>query len=375
MKLNKDDIYGIAGSVAFHLFILLILGFTVLKTVVPDEDGGILVNFGNVNAAAGTFEPKYTGQEPPQETTPPPPPVPEPKVETPKEDLVTQEIEESVAIEEAKKKKEKEEIVLSEFERKEIFRNRVYKVLPVIAIILLILLWVAASSNPMSKFPSPGAVWERYLKLLDRPIKNLGLLGHIWASLRRVFIALGCAWLIGISFGILIGWNKKCNALFGPIFTAFRAVPPLAWVPLMTIWFGTGEFPKVLIVFIGALMPVVVNTQAGISNVIKEYLDIGTIFHANERQMLFEIAIPSALDAIFAGIRNSTSAGWMVVLAAEMLGGKSGVGFLIVRGMDSGDYPLCLLSMICIGVVGYLLAIVIQLLERIICPWTRKKSA
>ena len=109
MKLNKDDIYGIAGSVAFHLFILLILGFTVLKTVVPDEDGGILVNFGNVNAAAGTFEPKYTGQEPPQETTPPPPPVPEPKVETPKEDLVTQEIEESVAIEEAKKKKEKEE--------------------------------------------------------------------------------------------------------------------------------------------------------------------------------------------------------------------------------------------------------------------------
>ena len=109
MKLNKDDIYGIVGSVAFHLFILLILGFTVLKTVVPDEDGGILVNFGNVNAAAGTFEPKYTGQEPPQETTTPPPPVPEPKVETPKEDLVTQEIEESVAIEEAEKKRLAEE--------------------------------------------------------------------------------------------------------------------------------------------------------------------------------------------------------------------------------------------------------------------------
>ena len=95
MKLNKDDIYGIVGSVAFHLFILLILGFTVLKTVVPDEDGGILVNFGNVNAAAGTFEPKYT-----------------------KEDLVTQEIEESVAIEEAKKKKEKEEQRKKEEEKK-----------------------------------------------------------------------------------------------------------------------------------------------------------------------------------------------------------------------------------------------------------------
>ena len=114
MKLNKDDIYGIAGSVAFHLFILLILGFTVLRTVVPDEDGGILVNFVNVNAEAGTFEPKYTGQEPgqepPEETTTPPPPVPQPKVETPKEELITQDMEESVAIEEAKKKKEKEEL-------------------------------------------------------------------------------------------------------------------------------------------------------------------------------------------------------------------------------------------------------------------------
>lgn len=118
MKLNKDDIYGIAGSVAFHLFILLILGFTVLRTVVPDEDGGILVNFGNVNAAAGTFEPKYTGQESPEETTTPPPPVPQPKVETPKEELITQDMEESVAIEEAKKKKEKEELRKKEEEKK-----------------------------------------------------------------------------------------------------------------------------------------------------------------------------------------------------------------------------------------------------------------
>lgn len=271
-------------------------------------------------------------------------------------------------------KKEKEELLLSEYERKELVRNRIYKLLPFLAILLLAALWILASSNPASKFPSPSAVWERYIKLLDKPIKNLGLFGHIWASLRRVFIALGLAWVFGISFGILLGWSQKANALLGPIFTAFRAVPPLAWVPLVTIWFGIGEFPKVLIVFIGALMPVVVNTQAGISDVTKEYLDIGTIFNANKRQMLFEIAIPSALDAIFAGIRNSTSAGWMVVLAAEMLGGKSGVGFLIVRGMDSGDYPLCLLAMICIGLVGYLLAILIQFLERIVCPWTVKKS-
>lgn len=270
---------------------------------------------------------------------------------------------------------QKKTVMLSEAERREQVRNRIYAVLPVLSVTLLIVLWFVASGAEGSNFPSPVEIGERYIRFLEKPIKGLSLLGHIWASLRRVFIALGVAWVLGISFGVLIGWSKKANALFGPMFTAFRSVPPLAWVPLMIMWFGTGEFPKVLIVFIGALMPVVVNTQAGIANVHKLYLDVGTIFNANRRQMLFDIAIPSALDAIFAGIRTSTSAAWMVVLAAEMLGGKSGVGFLITRGMDSGDYPLCLLSMICIGLVGALLAIVTQYLERIICPWTVRKSS
>lgn len=119
MKFTKDDLYGVAGSVAFHLVILLILWFAVLKTVVPEEDGGVLVNFGNVDAAAGTFEPQYTGQELPQETTTPPPPPPAPQVETPKEDLVTQDIEESIAIDEAKKKEEKRKKEETEKRRKE----------------------------------------------------------------------------------------------------------------------------------------------------------------------------------------------------------------------------------------------------------------
>ena len=250
-------------------------------------------------------------------------------------------------------------VVMSDAERRERLRNRIYAVFPVVSVLLLILLWFLAAGAENSTFPSPVDIWNRFLLLMEKPIKQLNLFGHIWASLLRVFIALAFAWLLGISFGILIGWNKKANALLGPLFTAFRSVPPLAWVPLMTMWFGTGEFP---------------NTQAGISNVQNMYLNVGTIFHANKRQMLFEIAIPSALDAIFAGVRTSTSAGWMVVLAAEMLGGKSGIGFLITRGMDSGDYALCLLSMVCIGLVGALLAIITQLLERMVCPWTARKS-
>lgn len=105
MKFNKDDIYSIIGTILFHAVILLILWLSVIKTVIPDENGGVIVNFGNVDEAAGTFEPQYTGEVPPEETTLPPPPS-EPKTEPAKQDLVTQDIEESVAIKATKKKKE-----------------------------------------------------------------------------------------------------------------------------------------------------------------------------------------------------------------------------------------------------------------------------
>lgn len=119
MKLNKDDIYGLIGSLAFHAVLFLILWFSVLKAAVPEEDGGVLVNFGNIDSAAGTFEPQYTGRQLPQETTTPPPPTPVPRVETPKEDLLTQDLEESVSLDEEKKKEEQRKKAEEEKRRKE----------------------------------------------------------------------------------------------------------------------------------------------------------------------------------------------------------------------------------------------------------------
>lgn len=263
-------------------------------------------------------------------------------------------------------------IVLSKAEQKALYLKRLYMVLPIISVVLLFLVWTYVSRG--SEFPSPIDTYNRLILLFNKPIKGLNIFGHAWASLVRIFLALLFDWTFGIAFGILIGWNQKAKALFTPLFNAFRAVPPLAWIPLITIWFGTGEFPKILIVIFGSLASIVVNTQAGMSNVEKLYIDVGTIFNANDRQKLFQIAIPSALDAIFAGVRTSTSAAWMVVLAAEMLGAKSGVGFLITRGMDSIDMPLVLMSMVVIGIIGALLAVFTQVTERIICPWTRKRS-
>ena len=261
---------------------------------------------------------------------------------------------------------------LSAMEIREDRMRVAYKILPVVSVVLLVLLWLFAA-NIGGTFPSPVEVWDRTVQLFEHPVKNRNLIIHVLASLKRVGIALAFDWTFGIAFGVMIGWFPKLRAFFSPLFDAFRAIPPLAWIPLITLWNGAGELSKIIIVIFGSLQSVVINVKAGLSTVDRMYLDVGTVFNATPAQRLFKIAIPSSLDAIFAGVRTSTSAAWMAVLAAEMLGaGDSGVGLLISRGMDSMDMPLVLTGMIAIGIVGALLAIVTQFAERLICPWTRK---
>lgn len=249
----------------------------------------------------------------------------------------------------------------------------VYFILPIVSMLCIIGLWIGASSESPDLFPSISATWNRLLLLFEKPVMRVTYWSHIGASLKRVLLALVAATVIGCTFGVIIGWNKKLNAFFGTIFYCIRPIPPIAWIPLITIAMGIGEFPKMLIVFIGAVMPMVVNTQAGLAGVEDIYLDVGTLFDANRRQMLLEIAIPSALPAILAGFKTATSTAWMVVLAAEMLGASSGVGFLVTRGMNGDDMPLVLVAMITIGVVGAILGIITDYLERWLCPWLRLK--
>ena len=248
-----------------------------------------------------------------------------------------------------------------------------YSVLPLLSIALLILLWYWISNTRPDLFPTMSATWQRFMAMQNKPIMRLPLIGHIWVSLRRVLLGLAISLVLGISFGVLIGWNKKLDKLLGTVYFMIRPIPPLAWIPLITVWFGIGEGPKIGIIVIGSLASVVINTYTGMKNVDMMYLNVGRVFNANTLQMFFEIAIPSALPSIFAGIKTALSAAWMVVLAAEMIGANSGVGFLVVRGMDSYDMPLVLVAMVTIGIVGALLSAVVNFLERSLCPWIGKQ--
>lgn len=253
-----------------------------------------------------------------------------------------------------------------------LIRSILWGLLPFLSILCILVIWIIGSGINSAIIPSPAQVAERMVKLCVTPVARTSLPGHILASLVRVFKALFLAIAVGIPMGVFIGWSKPFAATVGVLFEMIRPIPALAWIPLLIAWFGVSETSKVVMVFLGALMPIVVNSYTAIKLVPSLYIDVGKMFNAvTDRQLLTRIVLPASLPTIFAGIRNSTSVAWMVVLAAEMLAAKSGLGFLINRGMESFDVPLVMCGMVLIGVIGALLALLTNLIERRLCPWNR----
>jgi ABC-type nitrate/sulfonate/bicarbonate transport system permease component len=243
--------------------------------------------------------------------------------------------------------------------------------LPVLAVALILGAWIWFSTNNPRLMPAPGRVFERFIRTFTKPVARTSLFGHAWASLTRVLTALVFSWIVGIGLGILIGWSRACKAVIGTLFEIIRPIPPIAWIPIVIMWFGIGEFPKVLIVFIGTFVPLVINTAAGIAMVDRINMDVGKILGGSKYQVLGQIVIPTALPSIFAGIRTSVSSGWTTVLAAEMIAAQRGLGSLVTRGWQSSDMALVLVAVVTIAVIGALLAFLLNVMEKAVCPWTK----
>lgn len=241
--------------------------------------------------------------------------------------------------------------------------------LSILSVALLIIAWSAFSRTHGDYLPGPVKVVEKYISTIDNPVAKLSMFGHAWASLKRVVQGLFYAILIGIPFGTMIGWNKTFRAIFQPIFELIRPIPPLAWVPLITVWFGIYETPKIILVFIGTFTSIVVNTYSGIYLAQKENLQVGRLFGAKGLPMIIDVVLPSALPSIMAGLKTALTTGWGVVLAAEMISANSGLGMLVTRGSDSGDIALVMVSIIFIGIIGALMSMAFTIIERKLSPW------
>ena len=187
---------------------------------------------------------------------------------------------------------------------------------------------------------------------------------HIMSSLK---IALGgfCAGsIIGVPMGIGMAWNDKLNKFVKPLFDLLRPIPALAWIPLMILWLGIGYSSKVGIVFFASVIAATLNSYAGIMRTKDVHIWVAQTFGASRRQLLFKVAIPTAMPMIFTGLRLALGSSWVALVAAELVAATSGLGYMIQMGRMVGRTDIIFVGMITIGLIGLLLSKGLETLQK-----------
>lgn len=211
-----------------------------------------------------------------------------------------------------------------------------------------------------SAFISPSAFWQNAVREFSRPfahdnVNNLGILVHLAYSCARVGVGFLLAALVALPLGVVLGSAPSLRAMFAPIIAILRPISPLAWIPLLLYSLKDAPVASILVIAICALWPMLVSTMSAISNTPKSMLMVGQMLQFNRLQMARHILIPAAIPQILAGMRISVGVAWLVIVAAEMLIGNVGLGYVVWNAWNNLSLGNILLAVLLIGMVGLLL--------------------
>ncbi|MEY2801601.1 MAG: hypothetical protein RL513_1186 [Pseudomonadota bacterium] len=219
---------------------------------------------------------------------------------------------------------------------------------------------VYAGLTSRAFLPAPWDVVNRFVQLLVQPFAGFVLHEHLLSSLRRFGMGFALAVVVGIPLGLLMAWFRWLDRLITPAFEAVRFVAPIAWVPFAALWFGTGIGGPVLIIFMGAFPPVLINTYRGARQVDRKYIEAARMLGANAWRVMTQVLLPAAVPSIVAGLRISAGLGWQSLVGAELIVASSGVGYLMVKGQASVSTATVMCGMLAIGVVGLVIDVVLR---------------
>ncbi|MER8896134.1 ABC transporter permease subunit [Mesorhizobium sp. M0676] len=221
--------------------------------------------------------------------------------------------------------------------------------------------------------PSPVAVWTKFIVVIKDGFVDATLLQHIIASLGRVFAALVAAIIVGVPVGLAIGISTIGRGIFDPLLEFLRPIPPLAYLPLVIIWFGIGEPSKILVIAIAMLAPVALSTASGVRGVSKERIDAARSLGATQRQVVRHVILPSALPSILTGLRIALGAGWSTLVAAELVAATRGLGFMIQSAAQFLVTDVVVMGIVVIATIAFVLEFIIRRIERQLVPWAGKE--
>ncbi|KQC08474.1 MAG: ABC transporter permease [Methanolinea sp. SDB] len=221
--------------------------------------------------------------------------------------------------------------------------------------IILIFVWEVLAILIGNEFILPRI--ESVIEVLFRPLANIfgqgSLVENSAVSIFRVLLGFLIGLLAAIPLGIFMGRSDAVEEFVDPVIQVLRPIPPIAWLPLALAWFKIGLAGIIFIIFIGAFFPVLINTIDGVKRVSRTWIETACTFGAKEAQLLSKVVVPAAMPDIWTGLRVGFGIAWMSVVAAEMLPGTtSGLGFLILFGLNIGQLQVTIAGMIVIGLIG-----------------------
>lgn len=244
----------------------------------------------------------------------------------------------------------------------------VYTAVSIAVMLMFLSFWqIYATFVPSLMLPSPLSVLKAIAdKFVDPNPDGAVLLSHLAASLQVALSGYFIGMLVGIPLGICMAWFNRFDRFARPLFDLVRPVPGIAWIPLMIILFGIGLLSKAMVIFISSFTAFVINSYAGIKRTETVHLWVGQTYGAGNLTLLFKIAIPTALPMIMTGMKAALGTSWGALIAAELLASTRGLGFMIQQSRGIMRVDIIIAGMVVIGLVGALLGLGINAIERII---------
>ena len=233
----------------------------------------------------------------------------------------------------------------------------------IVPLVLLLLWWLSTSVlgifSPV-QLPSPSSVIEAGIDLVQRG----ELWTHVGISVQRVVLGFAIGAVLGLAFGSLVGLSRWADALLTPTIGAFRAVPSLAWVPLLILWMKIGEDSKVTLIAIGAFFPIFTTVYMALRHVDKNLVEAGRAFGLSGLKLLTTIQLPAVVPSVFSGLRLALAQAWLFLVAAELIASSMGLGFLLTDSQNNGRTDRLLLAIILLAVIGKITDAILGVVER-----------
>ncbi|GAC1422474.1 MAG: ABC transporter permease [Candidatus Velthaea sp.] len=249
---------------------------------------------------------------------------------------------------------------------------------PLSAVVIALLFWQFVLARglvpgiPTKFLGSPAGIFVAFITLATHGYGGAPLWEHVLASVARTLTGFFIAAVVAVPFGLLMGYARPVGNLFIPIFSFLRPIPALAFIPVMTIWFGIGETAKIAVIAITAFLFTVLGASLGVRTVPREYTRVAQNFNISPARTLLSIVLPAAMPQILIGLRTGMALSWAVVVAAELIAAQRGLGFIIMDASTLFHIDVVYVGITIIGVIGIALDLGFRLVENRLMHWVAK---